>query len=145
MQLNRYTDYGLRLLTYLAVLPDGQKVSIDEISKIYDLSRNHINKIVHQLGKEGIIETKRGKGGGFYLSRTPESLNLADIVILLESSMEIINCTSPSCRISPVCNLNSILSEATTAFIDSLKQYTLADLIKDNRQQLIQVLEIGSF
>ena len=142
MQLNRYTDYGLRLLTYLAVLPPGQRASIDEISKVYDLSRNHINKIVHQLGKEGVIETKRGKGGGFSLARRPEQVNIADMVILLEKSMLIINCQTPTCRISPVCKLNGILLEAGSAFIDSLRKYSLADLVKDNRQPLIQILDL---
>lgn len=142
MQLNRYTDYGLRLLTYLAVLPPGQRASIDEISKVYDLSRNHINKIVHQLGKEGIIETKRGKGGGFSLARPPEQINIADMVILLEKSMLIINCQTPACRISPVCKLNGILLEAGNAFVASLRKYSLADLVKDNRQPLIQILDL---
>ena len=142
MQLNRYTDYGLRLLTYLAVLPPGQRASIDEISKVYDLSRNHINKIVHQLGKEGIIETKRGKGSGFSLARPPEQINIADMVILLEKSMLIINCQTPACRISPVCKLNGILLEAGNAFVASLRKYSLADLVKDNRQPLIQILDL---
>ncbi|NRA85084.1 MAG: Rrf2 family transcriptional regulator [Gammaproteobacteria bacterium] len=142
MQLNRYTDYGLRLLTYLALLPPGQRASIDEISKVYDLSRNHINKIVHQLGKEGIIETKRGKGGGFSLARPPEQINIADMVILLEKSMLIINCQTPACRISPVCKLNGILLEAGNAFVASLRKYSLADLVKDNRQPLIQILDL---
>ena len=68
MQLTRYTDYGLRTLIYLALLPQGRRASIDEISSTYGISRNNVNKIVHQLGKAGIIETKRCKGGGFYLN-----------------------------------------------------------------------------
>lgn len=142
MQLNRYTDYGLRLLTYLAVLPKGKRTSIDEISQIYDLSRNHINKIVHQLGKEGIIDTKRGKGGGFCLAKPAAELNLADIVILLEKSMLIIDCSTPACRISPICRLSGILAEAGNAFIESLRQYTLADLVQDNQAPLVQILKI---
>ncbi|MDU0355897.1 Rrf2 family transcriptional regulator [Paraglaciecola aquimarina] len=66
MQLTRYTDYGLRTLIYLALLPEGKKASIDEISQVYGISRNNLNKIVHQLGKANIIQTQRGKGGGFF-------------------------------------------------------------------------------
>lgn len=142
MQLNRYTDYGLRLLTYLAVLPQGKRASIDEISEIYGLSRNHVNKIVHQLGKDGVIATKRGKGGGFCLARPANEINLADMVILLEKSMKIIDCQTPACRISPVCRLSAVLSEAGNAFINSLKQYTLADLVQDNHSDLVQILEL---
>ncbi len=142
MQLNRYTDYGLRLLTYLAVLPHGKRASIDEISQTYGLSRNHINKIVHQLGKDGVIATKRGKGGGFCLARPADQINLADMVILLEKSMKIIDCQTQACNISPVCKLSAVISEAGNAFIDSLKQYTLADLVQDNQDTLVQILKL---
>ena len=57
MQLTRYTDYGLRILIYLSLLPDDRRASIDEVSDTYGLSRNNVNKLVHHLGKEGIIET----------------------------------------------------------------------------------------
>jgi Rrf2 family nitric oxide-sensitive transcriptional repressor len=142
MQLTRYTDYGLRTLIYLALLPSGRRASIDEISSTYDISRNNVNKIVHQLGKAGIIETKRGKGGGVYLKRAPQDLNIGDLVGLLENTLQIVECQTPRCRILPVCKLKGILEQATRAFVDSLKAYTLADLLEDETKALIQILNI---
>ena len=142
MQLTRYTDYGLRTLIYLALLPKGQRASIDEISRTYDISRNNVNKIVHQLGKAGIIETKRGKGGGFYLKQAPKTLNIGELVLLLENTLQVVECKTPECRILPACKLKGILGEATQAFIDSLKAYTLADLLENESDSLIQILNI---
>jgi Rrf2 family nitric oxide-sensitive transcriptional repressor len=142
MQLTRYTDYGLRALIYLALLPQGRRASIDEISSTYDISRNNVNKIVHQLGKAGIIETKRGKGGGFYLKRAPQELNVGDLVVLLENTLQVVECHTPLCRILPACKLKGILGQATQAFLDSLKAYTLADLLEDEAKDLIQILNI---
>jgi Rrf2 family nitric oxide-sensitive transcriptional repressor len=142
MQLTRYTDYGLRTLIYLALLPQGRRASIDEISSTYDISRNNVNKIVHQLGKAGIIETKRGKGGGFYLKRAPQELNVGDLVVLLENTLQVVECHTPLCRILPACKLKGILGQATQAFLDSLKAYTLADLLEDEAKDLIQILNI---
>ncbi|MFT6389856.1 MAG: Rrf2 family nitric oxide-sensitive transcriptional repressor [Cellvibrionaceae bacterium] len=144
MQLTRYTDYGLRTLIYLALLPQGRRASIDEISSTYGISRNNVNKIVHQLGKDGIIETKRGKGGGFYLKRTPQELNIGDLVILLENTLQVVECKTPMCRILPACKLKGILRQATQAFLDSLKAYTLADLLEDEAKNLLQILNIQS-
>tara|TARA_R110002153_G_scaffold274165_2_gene447420 strand:+ start:77 stop:571 length:495 start_codon:yes stop_codon:yes gene_type:complete len=144
MQLTRYTDYGLRTLIYLALLPQGRRASIDEISTTYDISRNNVNKIVHQLGKAGIIETKRGKGGGFYLKQRPEELNIGDLVVLLENTLQVVECKTPQCRILPACKLKGILGQATQAFLDSLKAYTLADLLEDEANNLIQILNIQS-
>jgi Rrf2 family nitric oxide-sensitive transcriptional repressor len=142
MQLTRYTDYGLRALIYLALLPQGRRASIDEISSTYDISRNNVNKIVHQLGKAGIIETKRGKGGGFYLKRAPQELNVGDLVVLLENTLQVVECHTPLCRILPACKLKGILGQATQAFLDTLKAYTLADLLEDEAKDLIQILNI---
>ncbi len=142
MQLTRYTDYALRTLIYLALLPQGKRASIDEISSTYDISRNNVNKIVHQLGKAGIIETRRGKGGGFYLKRAPEELNLGDLVVLLENTLQVVECKIPQCRILPACKLKGILGQATQAFLDSLQAYTLADLLEGEAKALIQILNI---
>ncbi|WP_299083964.1 Rrf2 family transcriptional regulator [uncultured Paraglaciecola sp.] len=145
MQLTRYTDYGLRTLIYLALLPKDKRASIDEISRIYDISRNNVNKIVHQLGKAGIIETKRGKGGGFLLKRDPAMLNIAEVVLLLENTLQVVECQSPQCKILPACKLKGILGQATQAFLDCLKTYTLADLIESESNNLIQILNLESY
>jgi Rrf2 family nitric oxide-sensitive transcriptional repressor len=142
MQLTRYTDYGLRTLIYLALLPSGRRASIDEISTTYDISRNNLNKIVHQLGKAGIIETKRGKGGGFSLKQAPQTINLGDLVVLLENTLQLVECNTPQCRILAACKLKEILRQATQAFIDNLNAYTLADLLEGEAKELIQILNI---
>lgn len=142
MHLTRYTDYGFRMLIYLALKEQGQLSSIDEISDVYEISRNNVNKIVHQLGKAGIIKTKRGKGGGFCLAKKPEELNLGELVELMENSLNIVDCAKPPCLISSACRLKQVFSEATNAFISTLKNYTLADILLEKDQTLIQVLHL---
>lgn len=141
MQLTRYTDYGLRILMYLAVLPNGRQSSINEVCETFGLSRNHVNKIVHQLGKLGLIQTRRGKSGGIALGMPPEQINIGKVVVDLEASLNIIDCRQPVCRLLPVCRLKGMFAEAATAFVSSLEQYTLADLLGDQKQ-MIQVLAI---
>jgi Rrf2 family nitric oxide-sensitive transcriptional repressor len=142
MQLTKYTDYSMRVLIYLALLPEGRLASIDAISDAYDISRNNVNKIIHQLGKADVIHTKRGKGGGFYLAKSPDQINLGEMVLLLENTLQVVNCHSPACVILPACKLKSLLGNATNAFIDSLRQHTLADLIDTKRHNLISILEL---
>lgn len=142
MQLTRYTDYGFRLLIYLALLPDGQRASIDEIAGIYGVSRNNVNKLVHHLGKEGIIKTVRGKHGGVFLNRAPSEINIGEMVMLLENNMQIIDCQAPVCRILPACRLKGIFAKATQAFIDELSNYTLEDLSAEHAAPLRQILQL---
>lgn len=143
MNLTRYTDYGLRVLTYLALLPEEKLTNVDELSEIYGISRNNLNKIVHQLSKEGVVQTKKGKGGGLKLALLPEQINLGDMLMLMESSMQLVDCTKPECSILPACRLKGILVEATNAFINVLKQYTLADLVAENNHELRVILDLN--
>ncbi len=142
MQLTRYTDYGLRVLIYLALLPRGQQASIDEISRTYDISRNNLNKIVHQLGIAGVVLTRRGKGGGLSLNVAPEAIKIGDMVVQLENNLTMVDCTKPHCQILPACKLKGVLLEATNAFINSLNQYRLSDLIEYQRPELINLLAL---
>jgi Rrf2 family nitric oxide-sensitive transcriptional repressor len=128
---------------YLALLPSGEKASIDKISTLYDISRNNINKIVHQLGKAKVIETQRGKGGGFFLKLSPENINIGEMVILLESTLNMVDCEAQNCRILPTCKFKNMLNNATKAFIDSLKEYTLADLMTDSKEDLIKIFQLA--
>jgi len=144
MQLTRYTDYGFRLLTYLALLPEEQRANISEISNTYNISRNNVNKIVHQLGKAGVIETKQGKGGGLRLKMKPEDINVGDMVLLLENSIQLADCLSPPCIIAPACVLKGVFEEAAHSFVSALRKYTLADLLQSRKKKsdYIQLLNI---
>lgn len=131
MQLTRYTDYGLRILMYLAAAPEGQSASISEVCDTFDISRNHVNKIVHQLGKEGFIITQRGKGGGFRLARAPEQIGIGDVVRKLEANLQPVDCQQPSaCVLLPSCQLKLILSDAVQAFMAELDRHVLADMVQ---------------
>lgn len=142
MQLTRYTDYGLRLLTYLAVMPENELATKESVCAAYDLSPNHIGKIVHQLGKAGYLDTRRGKGGGFRLGKSPGEINLGSIVRLLERDLDIFNCQEPRCQIQGVCQLHGMLQEAAQGFLQVLDKYTLADMVYGKQQQLTQILRI---
>ncbi|MDN4501995.1 Rrf2 family transcriptional regulator [Alteromonadaceae bacterium BrNp21-10] len=144
MQLTKYTDYALRVLTYLAVMPQGEQANIEQISQKYDLSIHHLKKIVQQLGVFGLVETRRGKGGGISLLKLPQQINIGEVVGLMENTLEVIDCHTSPCKILPACHLKNILAEATQAFMVTLNQYTLADLIADNKAQLIDILLIDT-
>lgn len=130
MQLTRYTDYGLRILMHLSTASAGHIASISEVCERFDLSRNHVNKIVHQLGKEGFIVTQRGKGGGFRLARPPSEIVVGDVVRKLESNLQPVDCEQPSaCVLLPSCQLRLVLADAVKAFMAELDRYVLADMV----------------
>lgn len=145
MQLTRYSDYSLRVLIYLAVRP-GQLATIDEITNAYGVSRAHMMKVVHRLGRGGFIETVRGRGGGLQLARPAAEIGLGDVVRYTEEKLDLVECFDPAtshCRIEPVCGLKGVLEEALGAFFDTLDQYTLADLVSRRRKPLDRLLKVS--
>lgn len=131
MHLTRYTDYSLRVLIYLASHRD-KLATIGEIATHYDISRNHLMKVVHQLGANGYIDTLRGKGGGIRLARPPEEIVVGKVVRSMEENMAIVECFTPNtctCILAPGCTLKDALDEATQSFLATLDLYTLADLV----------------
>ena len=143
MHLTRFTDYGLRTLIYLAVQSSDKRVTISEITETYDLSRDHVVKVVHRLGQLGYIDTVRGKGGGFSLARQPDDINIGGVIADLEPSLDLVDCENPVCRLTPSCRLKGVLHEASGAFMDVLSGYTLADLVK-RKQRTRELLGVDS-
>ena len=145
MRLTVYTDFSLRVLMYVALHPD-RRPTIGEIASSYGISKNHVMKVVHQLGVAGYIETVRGQSGGMRLARSADAINLGEVVRRTEPDLALVPCFEPinsACVITPACKLRRALHEARAAFLTVLDSYSLGDLI-DNREVLRELFAQGS-
>lgn len=136
IQLTNYTDYALRTLLYLGSLSDDERAQVKEIANAYQISIHHLQKIVYDLGKKGLLHTTRGKNGGVTLAVSPKTVNLGKLVRELEV-FDLVECfhADGQCLIRCSCKLKSVLYQAKAAFLDVLDQYTLDDLL-ENKQEL---------
>ena len=131
MQITSYTDYALRVLIYLAMSQD-RHATITEIADFFKISRNHLVKVVHQLGSKGFVKTMRGKGGGFSLQRPPELISIGEVVRSMETHFNWVECFDPAlqrCRLLPSCGLKHLLARAGDAYLQVLDAATLADVL----------------
>jgi Rrf2 family nitric oxide-sensitive transcriptional repressor len=130
MRLTLYSDYSLRLLMYAAVR-HGELVTIQEVADAYGISKNHLMKVAFELGRQGYLETVRGRGGGLRLSRAPDRIGLGEVIRMTEEDFTMVECFDPktnTCAITGACRLRGILSKALQAYFAVLDDYTLADL-----------------
>lgn len=134
MQLSRFSDYTLRVLFYVATHTDRLS-TLSEIATFYDISIEHLRKVVHALGKRGYLSTFRGKKGGICLARPPEQINIGEVVAHSEGTSPLVDCNSQPCRLAGQCTLQGALARAQQAFFDTLKEYTLADLLRSDSMQ----------
>ncbi len=144
MRITRYTDYSLRTLIYVAL--KGENIStIQEIAERYNISKNHLMKVVQELNKKGYLQAVRGKNGGLRLSCRPADINIGTLVRDIEQDFALVECFSgEGCSLSPACRLKGVLNKALDAFFEVLDGYTLADLLPESsRRELIRILDIA--
>ena len=129
---------------YLAVQRE-RMVNISEIAERYDVSRNHLVKVVHNLARGGFIKSYRGKGGGIKLARSPEQINIGEVVRYTEGPLKPVECFDVErnrCIIANACGLAEVIAEACDNFFATLDRYSLADLVK-RRSRLTKILSTG--
>ncbi|MCC3862246.1 RrF2 family transcriptional regulator [Pseudemcibacter aquimaris] len=132
MRLTSFTDYSVRVLTYVAK-KNGELASIREVSEVYGISSNHLMKVIHHLGKGDYLETIRGKNGGFRLAKEPKDINIGELIKYTEEDMTLVECLGNKegrCLLQEECNFSNVMQEALDAFMGTINKYTLADLIK---------------
>ena len=129
MRLTAFTDFGLRALMRMAGAPE-RPFSTAELAREFGLSRNHLAKIMQRLARDGIVDTRRGGGGGAMLSRSPEKIRLGEVVRVLEQGHVLVDCLAPdgTCTIAGCCQLKGRLRAAEAAFLADLDRSTLADV-----------------
>ena len=130
MKLNLFSDYALRILMY-AVVKDAP-FQLDEVTAAFNISRNHLAKVVHRLAKLGYLDTRRGRGGGIQLAKPPEDIRIGKLVRETENQPAFVECfdaATNTCRLNGHCRLKSVLAGALKAFYETLDRQTLRDLV----------------
>ena len=143
MQLNRFTDLGIRVLMYLGSI-EGPSVTIARLAEDLQVSKNHLVKVVHFMAQQQWLLTSRGKSGGIALAKRPEDYAIGDVVRVLEQNSvngeRLINCQQPPCVLLPACGLPFILQQALEQFYQFLNQYNLADVVTQPVASILPVV-----
>lgn len=140
MRLSTFTDYSLRVLIHVATAPEG-RATIAEIAQAFGISENHLMKVAHMLGREGILANTRGRGGGLRLAQPARAINIGRVVRATEGGDLPAECFGHDnrCAISRVCRLRGALAQAVEAFYAVLDRFTLEDLVV-NRAPVAAIL-----
>lgn len=133
MRHTYYSDYALRMLMYLAIHPD-RLCTIEEIAASYQLSRNHLTKLAHQLGRNGFVRTVRGRSGGLALAMAPSDIVVGAVIRTTEEDFALVECFRRDdnlCVLTPACRLRGLFASALHAYLGVLDGCTIADLVAE--------------
>ena len=134
MQLSRFTDYALRVLIFVG-RQGGRVCTMSEIAAHHRISQEHLRKVIHKLAKLGYLDSRRGRGGGIVLGDDPARMRIGDVILATEKDLTIVDCEALDCILLPGCSLKRALDRGSRAFITTLNEVTLADLLEDRRMK----------
>jgi Rrf2 family protein len=134
--LNKKTQYAFQALMYLAENQDKGPVLIAEIAAAKKIPLKFLENILLELRKAGILESKKGKGGGYFLNLSPSKIRLADIIRKIDGPIAMLPCASlyfyercSNCD-EKNCGLHDTMIEVRDATLKILEGKTVADLVK---------------
>lgn len=136
--LSKKTQYAFHALTYLAENQDKGPVLISEISEERKISLKFLENILLELKKSGVLGSKKGKGGGYYLIKPPEEIGLAKIIRMLDGPIALLPCVSlnyyekcENCQ-EEICGLNVVMSEVRDNTLKVLENKSLKDVLREH-------------
>jgi Rrf2 family protein len=132
--LSKKTKYGLKALSYLAKQDLNVPILISDISESENISKKFLESILLTLKKSGILASKKGKGGGYYLLKEPKEIKISTIIRLLEGPIAMLPCVSlnyyekcDDCISEEKCSLNILMAEVRDSTLKILENKTLAN------------------
>ena len=132
--LSKKTQYAFKALMYLAQKGNDEPVLIAEISQQRNIPLKFLETILLELKKQGILDSKKGKGGGYYLSKSPDKIFLADVLRLIDGPIALLPCVSlhfyKQCGECDEhnCGLHRIMCDVRDATLAILENKTVADI-----------------
>lgn len=134
--LSKKTQYAFHALTYLAENQDKGPILISEISQERQISLKFLENILLEMRKAGVLGSKKGKGGGYYLIKPPEEIKLAKVIRMLDGPIALLPCVSlnyyekcENCQ-EEICGLNKVMAEVRDNTLKVLENKTLADVLR---------------
>ena len=133
--LSKKTKYGIKALTFLAKQESKKPVQIANISKSENISVKFLESILLTLKKNGILGSKKGKGGGYYLLKNANDIPMTTVMRVLEGPIAMIPCVSlnfyekcEDCPDENKCAVNKLMLEVRDNTLEIFRNTTLADL-----------------
>ncbi|MER7787375.1 nitric oxide-sensing transcriptional repressor NsrR [Streptomyces sp. NPDC097640] len=130
MRLTKFTDLALRAVMRLAVFKGGAPLTTREVAEAVNVPYAHMAKAITRLQHLGVVEARRGRGGGLELTGLGRTASVGWLVRELEGEDEVVACEGDTpCPLRGACRLRGALREAQEAFYRTLDPLTVADLV----------------
>ena len=134
--LSKKTKYGLKALTFIARQKNKSPVQSSAIAESENISRKFLESILLTLRKSGLLGSKKGKGGGYYLLKDASEIKMTEIIRTLEGPIAMLPCVSlnyyekcEDCPNEEMCSTHKLMVEVRDSTLKVLRNKALSDLV----------------
>lgn len=140
MQLSKGVEWATHCCTVLALVPPGRGLNAEALAEYFEVPGPYLAKQLQALSRTGIVQSLRGKHGGYLLARSPDDISLLDIVLAIEGPMPAFRCTEirqngpcavPRSQCRKPCEVASAFAEAEVAWRTALDARSLASIMQE--------------
>lgn len=140
MQLGKGVEWGTHICTVLALLPPNKGLSVDALAEFFEVPTAYLAKQMQLLRRAEIVQSVRGKGGGYRLARSVDEITLFDIVRAIEGPAPAFRCTeirqNGPCALKPKdckrpCEIAAAFAGAEQAYREALDSRTLSSVMQE--------------
>jgi Rrf2 family protein len=135
--LSKKAQYSIYALLYLAKNHEKGPVLISEIADNEKLPKKFLEAILLELKNAGIVSSKKGKGGGYYLIKDPKDVNLAEVIRHFDGALALLPCVTYNyyeecvfCKNEETCGMRHVIKELRDATVRILKKNSLLDVLE---------------
>jgi Rrf2 family protein len=143
--LSKKAKYALNALVYLARNYEKGPILISEISEEEHIPKKFLESILLDLRNAGILSSKKGRGGGYYLLKPPEEVNMADVIRMFDGALALLPCVTykyyercEECKDEETCGIRRVIQEVRDQTVNILKNNSLADIIRREQEIIDQ-------
>lgn len=148
MKLSKRSENGLKALIDLAAFYGQGVVQAPQIAKKHGISTKFLEQILLDLRRAGIVHSRQGIHGGYYLARSPDEVTIGQVVRILDGTIAPIRCVSRmsyercTCPDEDLCELRLIMLEVRNAISDILDNISLADITQNAIDRTVRAADV---
>lgn len=136
--ISKKAKYGLKALLMLAREYDKGPILVSDIAKREAIPQKFLGMILLELKRRGLLQSRKGRGGGYFLAKSPESITLGQIIRFIDGPIALVPCVSQfaymkcdDCQDEETCGIRIVMKQVRDVMGEILDGTTLADVIKE--------------
>jgi FeS assembly SUF system regulator len=139
IKMSKLTEYAFMVI--MALKKSSSPASADFLASVTGLETPTVSKILKKLKKAGLLDSKRGAAGGYFLIRSQQDISLNDVIVAMEGGMSLTECADDdqACHLTQSCYMSAGMKRVNQVILEALQSVTVSDILDEKKKVTLQI------